>query len=69
MTTETYLTPAQLVERWNGAVTTGTLANWRSRSAGPAFQKFGSRVRYPLSAVLAYEKQNTHGAAKAGGDQ
>lgn len=56
-----YLTPAQVVERWGDAVTTGTLANWRSKSTtenpvGPGFQKFGSRVRYPLAAVEAYER-------------
>lgn len=58
-----FLTPAQVVARWNGAVTTGTLANWRSKKEGPAFQKFGSRVRYPLAAVEAYESANTTGAA------
>lgn len=61
-----FLTPAQVVERWNGAVTTGTLANWRSKSTtaapvGPAFQKFGSRVRYPLAAIEAYEAANAVG--------
>lgn len=56
-----YLTPQQVVERWNQAVTIGTLANWRSKSTqdkpvGPSFQKFGSRVRYPLAAVVAFEQ-------------
>lgn len=41
----TYLTPQELVLRWNGAVTTGTLANWRNKGKGPAYTKFGSRVR------------------------
>lgn len=70
MTTEQpkFLTPAQVVARWNDAVTAGTLANWRSRSTkaapvGPAFQKFGSRVRYPLAAVQAYEAANAVGTA------
>jgi hypothetical protein len=55
-----FLTPAQLVERWEGAVTTGTLANWRSQEPprGPSFQKFGSRVRYPIEAVEKYERAN-----------
>ena len=51
-----YLTPAGLVDRWDGAVTIGTLANWRSKGEGPDFQKFGSRVRYPLDAVIKYEE-------------
>lgn len=54
------LTPDQLVARWNGAVTTGTLANWRSKKQGPPFQKFGSRVRYPLAKVIEWEKSNLH---------
>lgn len=57
-----YLTPAELAKRWNNAVTTGTLANWRSKGTGPAFAKFGSRVRYPLSKVIAWESVNLHGA-------
>lgn len=57
-----YLTPADLTKRWGDAVTTGTLANWRSKGKGPAFAKFGSRVRYPLSAVVTWEAVNLHGA-------
>jgi len=55
-----FLSPAQVVERWGNAVTTGTLANWRSRQEGPAFQKFGSRVRYTLAAIEAYERAHMH---------
>lgn len=58
----TYLTPQELVQRWNGAVTTGTLANWRNQGKGPAYTKFGSRVRYKLESVEAYEAQNMIGA-------
>lgn len=54
------LTAAQLVARWNNAVTTGTLSNWRSKGRGPAFVKFGKVVRYPIASVLAYEAGNTH---------
>lgn len=65
--TPQYLTPAQLSARFGGAVTVGTLANWRSHSTkekpvGPAYQKFGSRVRYPLAQVLEWEAANLHGA-------
>lgn len=55
-----YLSPSELAKRWNGAVTTGTLANWRSKGTGPAFAKFGSRVRYPLAQVVAWEAANLH---------
>lgn len=53
-----FLTPAELAKRWNGAVNVGTLANWRSQGKGPAFQKIGTRVRYPLNKVLEYEAAN-----------
>ena len=53
-----FLTPAEVVKRWNGAVTTGTLANWRSHGKGPKFQKFGSRVRYPLHLLEGWEREN-----------
>jgi hypothetical protein len=59
-TASEYLTPAQLVSRWNNAITTGTLSNWRSQERGPAFVKFGRSVRYPISAVVIYEQSNTH---------
>ncbi|BAO20630.1 hypothetical protein [Pseudomonas phage PPpW-3] len=55
-----YLTPAELAARWGDAVTTGTLANWRSKGKGPAFAKFGSRVRYRLDQVVSYEAKNLH---------
>lgn len=58
----TYLTPQELVDRWNNAVTTGTLANWRNKGKGPAYTKFGSRVRYKLDSVISYEQQNMIGA-------
>lgn len=62
---QTYLTPAELVARWNGAVTTGTLANWRSKGKGPAFQKFGSNVRYPIAKLEAYEKEHMNDNTQA----
>lgn len=55
-----FLTPDELSARWDGAITVGTLANWRSRKQGPPFQKFGARVRYPLDGVVAYEASNRH---------
>jgi hypothetical protein len=61
-----YLTPEQLLQRWEGVVVAGTLSNWRSRTnkgtpTGPAFIKFGSKVRYPIAAVEAYEHLNFNG--------
>lgn len=56
---EKMLTPAELVNRWNGAITIPTLANWRSVGKGPSFVKLGTKVVYPETAVTAYEKRNT----------
>lgn len=66
-----YLTSEQVLARWKdvgGAppVVAGTLANWRSKTnqgnpTGPAFVKFGSKVRYPVEAVEAYERANFNG--------
>lgn len=58
MANDEFLTPQQVVTRWNGAVTLGTLANWRHKKKGPGYQKFGTKVRYPLAAVEAYEREN-----------
>lgn len=54
------LTPAQVVARWNNAVTTGTLANWRAQKKGPPYRKIGGRVRYPLAGLVAWEAGTEH---------
>lgn len=53
MSNASYLTPKQLADRWS--ITTGTLANWRSQGRGPAFGRIGSRVRYRVEDVTAFE--------------
>lgn len=55
-----FLTPAEVSARWNGAVSVGTLANWRSHKTGPAYQKFGTRVRYPVDRLVIWEAANLH---------
>lgn len=64
-----FLSPADVVARWGSAVTTGTLANWRSRGEGPPFQKFGSRVRYPLAALVEWEAANMQQAPSAAANE
>lgn len=54
-----FLTPAQLVRRWKGAVTTATLSSWRSRNTGPAYIKIGGKVLYRLADVETYEQTQT----------
>lgn len=48
-----YLTTKQLAQRWG--VSTGSLANTRSMGLGIPHYKIGSRVRYALSDIEAYE--------------
>lgn len=52
---EEFLTPAMLIDRWQDAISLGTLANWRSQGHGPAFVKFGSKVLYPAAEVTKWE--------------
>ena len=56
------LTPASLVERWGGAVTLGTLSNWRVQGRGPRFFRPSGlrtgRVLYRLEDVEAWEREN-----------
>jgi hypothetical protein len=53
-----YLSAAEVVQRWGGAVTTGTLANWRTQGKGPPFVKLGSKVRYPVAPLEAWEAEH-----------
>lgn len=50
-----YLTPDQLIERWAGLYTKGTLANLRSKKKGPAYVKFGAKVLYPIDKLEEFE--------------
>lgn len=52
-----YLTPAQLVKRWEDLVTEKTLANWRSAALGPRYTKIGGRVAYSVEAIEEYEQK------------
>lgn len=53
------LTPGEVVARYKGAITTRTLANWRSQQQGPTYIKVGSRVLYPADALAAWEVSRT----------
>lgn len=53
------LTPEQLSERWGGRPTVRTLCQWRYERRGPAYIKVGHAVRYPLSAVIEFERART----------
>lgn len=60
-TSQEFLTPTQLVERWGNAIGTGTLANWRAQGKGPKFTKLGVKVAYRVADVFEYEQTQAAG--------
>lgn len=54
-----YLTPNDVVERYQGKVTVRTLANWRSSGISPPYTKINGRVLYPLDELEAWERKRT----------
>ena len=59
MSSDPLLTPEEVVARYRGALSLGTLANLRVAKEGPPFIKIRKSVFYPLSLLLLYEKANT----------
>jgi hypothetical protein len=53
-----YLTAEEVSERYRGAVSVGTLRNWRAMRVGPAFVKIGKAVLYPIAELDAWDKRN-----------
>jgi hypothetical protein len=43
-----FLTLNEVIERYRGQISEGTLRNWRSMRVGPSFLKVGKAVLYPL---------------------
>lgn len=54
-----FLTEDEISDRYRGAVSPGTLRNWRSKGSGPPFLKIGKSVLYPLEGLLAWERRKT----------
>ena len=53
-----FLTPDEVSRRYRGAISTGTLRNWRSMRIGPSYVKVGKGVLYPLSELDAWDRLN-----------
>lgn len=60
MSTDEYLTPEELIRRYRSTISTGTLANWRSRGEGPAYTKIGGKVLYALGALVEWERSRQY---------
>ncbi len=46
----------EVVARYKGKVTKGTLANWRSSRKGPSYVKLLGRIMYPLDELQKWEQ-------------
>jgi hypothetical protein len=53
-----FLTLEEVVERYRGQVSEGTLRNWRSMRIGPSFTKIGKAVLYPLGELDRWDRRN-----------
>jgi len=53
------LTDEEVVARYRGRITLGTLRNWRALKIGPSYIKVGKAVLYSRAALQAWDKRNT----------
>jgi hypothetical protein len=53
-----FLTLDEVVERYRGQISEGTLRNWRSMRVGPSFLKVGKAVLYPLEELDRWDRQS-----------
>ena len=51
-----HLTPDEVLERYRGEVSAGTLRNWRAQRVGPPFIKIGKSVQYPVQGLGEWNK-------------
>ena len=58
MTIPAYLTLPEVVERYRGQISEGTLRNWRSMRIGPSFLKIGKAVLYPVEELDRWDRSN-----------
>ena len=53
-----FLTLEEVVERYRGQVSEGTLRNWCSMRIGPSFIKIGKAILYPLEELDRWDRRN-----------
>ena len=58
MTDPIFLTLEEVVERYRGHISIGTLRNWRSMRIGSSFIKIGKAVLYPLEELNRWDRRN-----------
>lgn len=60
------MTDEDVVARYRGRITLGTLRNWRALKIGPPYIKVGKAVLYSRTALQAWDKRNTVTCSKLG---
>lgn len=60
------LTDEEVVARYRGRITLGTLRNWRALKIGPPYIKVGKAVLYSRAALQAWDRRNTVICSKLG---
>jgi len=53
-----FLTRNEVIERYRGQISEGTLRNWSSMRVGPSFLKIGKAVLYPLEELNRWDRRN-----------
>jgi hypothetical protein len=53
-----FLTLNEVVERYRGQISEGTLRNWRSMRVGASFLKVGKTVLYPLEELDRWDRRS-----------
>ncbi|HCK84703.1 MAG TPA: DNA-binding protein [Hyphomonadaceae bacterium] len=65
MTEDDFFTEEEVIARYRGTISLGTLRNWRSQRIGPTYQKVGKTVLYRRAALIAWDSKNTVVCTKA----
>lgn len=58
MSSPTYLTIDEVVERYRSQISEGTLRNWRSLRIEPSFIKMGKVPLYPVEELDRWDRSN-----------
>ncbi|RZN30181.1 DNA-binding protein [Bradyrhizobium sp. Leo121] len=58
MSDRMFLTLDEVIDRYRGRISGGTLRNWRSMRVGPSFLKLGKAVLYPLEELERWDRRN-----------
>jgi hypothetical protein len=53
-----YLTVYEVIDRYRGQISEGTLRNWRAMRIGPSFIKIGKVPLYPLEELDRCDRSN-----------